>query len=643
MVKGSFNSRLFNSCLFDSRLSNSHLSNFRSFNSLAIARALLLLSLGIVFALEVKAQTDDRQTKDECRTIDESANYTVRSIKIEGRWTPSLDKLDLTGIVGQKYSPPLVSQAQEKVSAYLASDENKALESQVLGMYSVLFVRSCAMADDAAKAVDIVIKPAYLRVDLLKVGSNTLPVPRSLLPTFYDATPAPLLAFNPTFGADYDREFGFAPSFNISTNLLDLPELLRGEPVAKSGERVDLKAWGRKSVENPFYNAGADLSVSRNRDGQLVEQLAIDARFRAEEKPLGDGRYIKNAVAVGASVRLRPSSKAFNLISLGGKYRWANNRLASDDGARFLKTTEHAFEGRSIIEGRVGGGFSRLALWMDAASPSAGAGSYGRLAGAYGFAKEFGPNNQTVGIEALTGAGRLWGDAPEYARFFGGNAACNFLYETPDSPVMTDFPAGPLIRSFGQAQAATNLASGDRRGGTSYWHFNLNVAVPIPPLSRSLVPNEQIQNDDGSITSLKEKLKGFAVGSAVGGIADTMIDQIIEDLMKQGMSEDDATQKAAEISTERAEKIVAKQIKPTVDFIADKANIYAFKPMIMFDAARINAPGASGNRTRYALGAGLQFTVVIARFEAGYLRTIRRAEGDSRGNFFMRLVFQNLF
>jgi hypothetical protein len=122
-----------------------------------------------------------------------------------------------------------------------------------------------------------------------------------------------------------------------------------------------------------------------------------------------------------------------------------------------------------------------------------------------------------------------------------------------------------------------------------------------------------------------------------------MIDQIIEDLMKQGLSEDDATQKAAEIATKRAEKIVAKEIKPTIDFIADKANIYALKPIVMFDAARINAPGASGNRTRYAIGAGLQLTVVIARFEAGYMRTIRREEGDSRGNFVMRLVFQNLF
>ena len=63
----------------------------------------------------------------------------------------------------------------------------------------------------------------------------------------------------------------------------------------------------------------------------------------------------------------------------------------------------------------------------------------------------------------------------------------------------------------------------------------------------------------------------------------------------------------------------------------------------MFDAARINAPGSLDNRTRFAVGGGLQFTMVVARFEAGYLRTVRRLEGDSHGNFILRLVFQNLF
>ncbi|MGA9768189.1 MAG: hypothetical protein WBV94_04060 [Blastocatellia bacterium] len=591
-----------------------------------IACVFLLLSL----ASSGKAQTG------ECRTIDESADYTVRSVKVEGRWTPSLAQLDLTGIVGQKYSPPLVSQAQEKVASYLQKDENKTIESKVLGMYSVLYVRSCVMADDQAKVVDILIKPVYARVDLYKVGSNVLPVPRSLLPTFYDRVPAPLLAFNPEFGVGYDRENGTTPSLSVSTNLLDLPRLLSGEGVSKSDVRLDLKAWGSRSVENPFYNAGADLALSRRRDGSRLEVLAIEGHFRADEQPLGEGRYLKTVARLGASIQIHPDSKVFNRISAGGKYRWANNRLVN---GMDLKTTEHAFEARSIIDGRLGGGFSRLAVWMDVASPSKQAGSYRRLAGVFGFEKEFGATNQTVGVEALAGAGCAWGATPEYARFYGGNSARNFLYEAQDSPLMTELPVGPLIRSFGQAQAT----SANARGGTSYWHMNLNVSLPVPGLSRSLIPNVPIENNDGSTILLKDKLKGFAIGSAVGGIADTMIDQIITELMNQGMSEDDATQKAAEIAQKRAEKLVGKEIKPAIEFIADKANLYALKPLIMIDAARINASGNLDNRTRYAIGGGVQFTMVIARFEAGYLRTVRRLEGDSHGNFILRLVFQNLF
>ena len=86
-----------------------------------------------------------------------------------------------------------------------------------------------------------------------------------------------------------------------------------------------------------------------------------------------------------------------------------------------------------------------------------------------------------------------------------------------------------------------------------------------------------------------------------------------------------------------------RSINSILGFVADRANIYSFKPLLMFDAALLNAPGATNNQTRLAFGGGLQFTLVIAIFEAGYMRTFRRLPGDERGNFIMRLYFQNLF
>ena len=86
-----------------------------------------------------------------------------------------------------------------------------------------------------------------------------------------------------------------------------------------------------------------------------------------------------------------------------------------------------------------------------------------------------------------------------------------------------------------------------------------------------------------------------------------------------------------------------KRITPTIEYIADHANLYAIRPLIIFDAARISDRNIPGQRTRLALGGGLQFNVVVAKFEVGYVRTVRRMPGDERGNFNIRMVFEKLF
>jgi hypothetical protein len=39
----------------------------------------------------------------------------------------------------------------------------------------------------------------------------------------------------------------------------------------------------------------------------------------------------------------------------------------------------------------------------------------------------------------------------------------------------------------------------------------------------------------------------------------------------------------------------------------------------------------------------LELTIVIAKFQAGYMHAVNRFEGEKRGNFVFRLVFTNLF
>jgi len=190
---------------------------------------------------------------------------------------------------------------------------------------------------------------------------------------------------------------------------------------------------------------------------------------------------------------------------------------------------------------------------------------------------------------------------------------------------LTSFPTGPLLRSFGKGEGGERTVANRVLGGTSFWHFNLNVAIPIPGsrFSRPLIPAEVV-DEDLNVT-LKDVIKNQMNTAEV---------TLSSDLQDGGLREEDANKEA--------KRIVA-EVRPAVNFIADQANILAIKPLLLFDGANLRVPDTLNNRTRYGIGAGLQLTIVVAKFEAGYMRTVRSLPGDRKGNFLMRIVFQNLF
>ena len=104
--------------------------------------------------------------------------------------------------------------------------------------------------------------------------------------------------------------------------------------------------------------------------------------------------------------------------------------------------------------------------------------------------------------------------------------------------------------------------------------------------------------------------------------------------MRQGVTPDEASAQARD---------TWREIQPVADFIADQANLFSVKPLLMVDVAQILGAASGDSRVRVAIGGGLQLTVVVARFEIGYLYAVQRAPGDDRGNLFARLTFQNLF
>jgi hypothetical protein len=622
---------------------------------------LLVLLLAVVFmnlapSQLVRAQTsglEPSQCVDD-NTLTEGLPLHSLKVKARGGWVPQIAPVSSAEpilVVGQPYTADKRTFTIRAVNKALLDDREQVDETIVgsanpgrgvpgsatksLGVIAVLYTTACTRIVEgpqcgaSAKCVDVEIQPYYLRLERTRISKLILPIPRSNRPNFFKQTPRALLAFNPMFGVNHDSRYGLSETVEISTDLLTLKPLLKGgdDLPAERNTKLNLNLLGRKSLTKPFYDADVTLSLKRRRPGKTLESYSLDGNFVGVQEPWGEGKYFRNSGRLGATLELRPQSEWLGKITASAAYRFSGNRFFSGDQLLAERTSENSFEGRAIIDGRIAGGLIRLGIWADSSSPK-DFNSYQRVAGTLAYQKEFAVTlNQTLGVEVTIGAGRAFGDVPEYARFYGGNQLASFLYDETDDRVLASLPSGPLIRSFGKGQAGNRLGAAMVRGGTSYKHLNLNITLPIPGLSRPLIPAEQV-------IEAEDEEPGGTLKDVIKGQMNTAESSISVALQEQGLPFDDAQKEAAQI---------VKQIRPAVNFIADQANIFSIKPLLMFDVANLKSPGSTGHRTPYGVGGGLQLTIVVAKFEAGYMRTVRRSPGDPRGNFVMRLVFQNLF
>jgi hypothetical protein len=274
-------------------------------------------------------------------------------------------------------------------------------------------------------------------------------------------------------------------------------------------------------------------------------------------------------------------------------------------------------------------GFLRAALWQENAWQTGdGSRAYQRIVGRIGYEKEISlGSNQTIGIEVIAGGGSASGNTPSFARFFGGNPRGQFLYDAPEAGALMTMPAGPIIRSLGENQARLCGSDQFTSGGDTFWHANLNVTIPIRSWSRSLIPNEltDLEDADGKFLSIKQLLK-----RQIEVTGPSMLAAVLKN---EGLSDAEATRRARQILQE---------VTPATRFIIEDANLYSLKPLLMFDAAGLSDRGGR-SETWLAAGGGLQFTIVTAKLEAGYMHTLTGPTFGHRGNAFVRLVFQNLF
>jgi hypothetical protein len=584
---------------------------------------LVIVVLNLISAGVSLAQTG------ECR--DEWPGHKVRSVKIKARWLPS--DLDLPLKRGDDFTPDKLRETRLALIKAINEEKDKYAAEFVklkrLQLVDVNFVRGCGRKLPAATCqaeglgtdcVDLELKPLALSSDPVFMAATLLPLPRSNSQTFLSGVPRLLRVFDPKFGMGADEELGAFPDFEMQTDLLSLGDVAEGKPAVARPVELLLKARGGKSVSEPFYTSEINLSLVLKQPTPLIESLGVEASYTADHQPQLDESYLRNAIRVDGHAAFNPATGIVNRVALNGGYRRSSNRLGGVNG---LSVTENSFQGSAVLDGRIFDGFSRAGIWLDGGKPE-NAESYHRIAALIGYQKELPVGDQTVGIEALFGAGKASRHTPEYGLFYGGNTLTNFIYsEIIDPEALSFLPTGPVLRGYGRNQAGFRLPSGQTRGANSYQHFNLSLAIPIRSLSAPLIPDEVV--NDNPRTTLRDLIE-FAVNTGQDALSSSFEDE--------GLSSDESDAKAAKVFG---------QIRPGIKYLTDYAKIYSVKPLVMFDAARMTRSGFSDPQSRYSVGGGLELTIVIARFQAGYMHAINRFEGEKRGNFVFRLVFTNLF
>jgi hypothetical protein len=611
------------------------------------------------------------------------------------------------------------------------------------------------------ECVDVTIRRYFVDIDALDSSPYLLLFPRSALATLYGAMPRPLMALNPGLSGRQDERVGPAASIDTATDLLDLRSIFKGQPTpspnavaqpaatpaplpspdaptdevditvpsvgasasSRGGDQepsvqldstdtkllLRLKGW--KGISKDFYDTSSSLTLAHTKARGLLQNFAVDSRFDASNLPHGSGKFLRNALIAGFDADLRLRSGGIRLVSISGKYRWSRNRFISTDNSLPNElSSENGFESRGLVDGSFAKGLARAAIWFDGGKPDRVAGSYRRIAGEFGYGKEFVitrkkhlheivppelsqrcwtsfpdpkkpddlvKNQSTISVELLVGAGRTWGSVPEYGRFYSGAPSGQFLHDEPSAQSLIALPSGPLIRSLGQGQAGVTGTSNVNSGGTSYWHANFSISIPVPSWSRPLIPHEWVnvrdirENEREELVrhgvpekakicqDLKDVIKILVGQSGVNLMVNQQARDLLTDAQKNDLrlrnkgnrtTEEQARLDAAETALSAAkarmrpevEGMFEREILPVTNFIADHANIIAVKPLLLFDVAHLGLSGGD-NRTRYGMGGGLQIDVVLARFELGYMASLRRAPGDARGNFIGRLVLKRFF
>lgn len=524
--------------------------------------------------------------------------------------------------VGQRLTSENLNAAMRELASHLTRHAELAAAASDGSAMSATYVDAQFELDPVGSTqgdtVAVTLRPLHVFLPLDDPGARILPIARGLTAASAQRRgPPPLLPARLTFASDRTLGPTIGSSWQFNPASIVHPH--------SPARFLRFRAGGMKSLDSSLYAGDAAVRGVRDWQTGFVRQLSAGIEAGAAREPRGESRYDSVTSSGTSGIAL-----AFD----------ANTRLLAD--ARFASvrhrfiepatttpwSVTHELGGRAMFETIPPQwlGFFRAAIWQDTLFAGT-AGTSQRLAARAGYAREFAVSaNQSVGVELIAGAGQTWGNLARPRRFFAGGAQGQFLYESAGSPMLATMPEGPLLRSLGRAQGSLRRPD-TAIGGTRYWHLNLNVTLPIPPWSRPLIPNEatDLTAPDGTPLTLKQLLR-----TQIARTGPNLLQSTLE--TKDGLSPEEARRQATQVFD---------QIRPAAHFVIDQANIFAVKPLLMIDAAGLAA--SPQHASWLAAGAGVQLTIVTAKFEVGYMRTLSGPTYGAQGNVFARLGFERLF
>ncbi|MCU1333151.1 MAG: hypothetical protein JWM08_2143 [Candidatus Angelobacter sp.] len=564
---------------------------------------------------------------EECRQdLTQASQIWVHAIQFNIRY---FEPPDIPLKTNTLFAPDVLSAAQSAIAHRMSDDDarNAAREFANLGFVSVRVIDSCVRVVEPAvcrrdlqkeQCVDVTFSSHEIRLVRFNQAGLILPLPRSPFSTHFSGVPKPLLILNPIFNVDHDNRMGTTPSVALRTDLLDIGRILSDEDSARHMLEATAAADLSRAIEHNFYKAAEKFDLKKTWPGSTLQSLAIHLEQYNAKEPLGSASDSISREAAGfrANIHLQNAYLHDGFFWAGGSA--SRHSVPQTNGV--LDTSEAAASAAMLWDGEVVQTTARAGLWFSGASPN-NQNSYQRLAFFSGLYRDLlvAPN-QSFGLQILGGYGLTWGTPAQYAEFFAGNNASNFLYDAPDTLLLTNAPS-PIIRSFGKSEAG--LAGVPNAGGSSFWNVSTTLTIPVPRLSRPLIPDVII--DDSTNTTLKTVLKKSGTVSAVSFIQAALV--------RQGVP--------AKEAQKQAKALVNREIARPVNYIADHANIYSLKPLVLFDVAMLSGPTAS--RHLESAGGGIEFMIVNFAFQGGYARTLHSQPGDRKGNLVLNLQFRNFF